>query len=272
LELAGLVGDRVEHVLREPDLFADLDQHPAEVDDDLSVGGRDVVSDIVFEDRQNGPVGCPVGVLPDGPQRRAVEQRFGGVDERIAQYPCQRTTETLELFGKLLIDRRTDIDVLVERVDQPDRHLPTHVVVVEQLRARVHPGVGVEELALDPRVQCAQHHHDRAEDDQQPHHGAMRRLPFDLVGRNGDISRGSVIHAHSSSSFGWCFQTGAGRVGGTLGARGPTPETLAVASNLERHPRLVDRPRRVRRGRGRLEPFRPQSSGATTTLTSLTPA
>jgi hypothetical protein len=206
LELAGLVGDRVEHVLREPDLFADLDQHPAEVDDDLSVGGRDVVSDIVFEDRQNGPVGCPVGVLPDGPQRRAVEQRFGGVDERIAQYPCQRATETLELFGKLLIDRRTDIHVLVERVDQPDRHLPAHVVVVEQLRARVHPGVGVEELALDPRVQGAQHHHDRAEDDQQPHHGAMRRLPFDLVGRSGHISRGSVIHAHSSSSLGWCFQ------------------------------------------------------------------
>ena len=156
---------RVE-LVAETELRPDVDHERAQVERDHAAARRDVAACLVLEDGHQLLVGDPVGGLPEVLDARALQEAVDALDGGLAERPRDRAGESLEVRRKPLLHHRLRVGAFVELVDDVDGERHAHLVVLEQLRARVDPGVGVERLPLDPEGEGAD------EDDERPERGA----------------------------------------------------------------------------------------------------
>ena len=112
-------------------------------------------------------------VLHARPLQEPVDRLLGRTPERTGR----RRREAVEIFRQPLLEPSLDVDVPVELVDDVDRERLADVLVVEHLRARVHPGVGVDRLALDPDGQRPDDEDQRTKGDQAPDQDRPRAGP-----------------------------------------------------------------------------------------------
>jgi hypothetical protein len=138
---------------------------------------------------------------------RSLQELVDSLLRGLAQRAGDGRGEAVEVGGQLLLEPSLDVHVLVELVDDVDGQRRPDLVGLEQLRARLDPGIRVEHLARHPDGERAHEEDERPEAEQAP--GEDRACPRGssfgcLVGNTHATTivpaeRGSVITPRASS-------------------------------------------------------------------------
>ena len=118
---AGFRRKLVQPLLRDAEGGSELDDQLVEVDRDLAVAGRDPVSGLVLEHVHELLLRSRARFDEELLDLRPVEQRLDRVRGRLAQHCRKRRAERLDLLGQPVGQRLSDVDVLVELVDDERR-------------------------------------------------------------------------------------------------------------------------------------------------------
>ena len=202
-----VVGDLVEPVLGDPELGGDLLHQPAEFERDHAIGGREARDLLLTEQRHGRLVRGAVGDLPGAPDHLGAEESFDAGGGRVAERSGHQAGEGAQVVGHPTGQLVADVDALVDLVDEVGGERAADLVVGEQLRRRLDPLVGVEELALDPGVDRREHTDDRRDDDQQ-------RDQHPPIGRPGRLGGGwgvgcvRRIVLHAAGLYSTAFRAG----------------------------------------------------------------
>ena len=124
----------------------------AEVERHLAVAGRDPVARLVLDHVDELLLRQRAGVDPELLDARRVEQAVDRVGRGLAQRARHRSRQRLELLRQPLLEVAGDVDVVVELVDEVHGQRLAHRGILDQLGARLPPGVLVEHLPITQRV------------------------------------------------------------------------------------------------------------------------
>ena len=134
---------------------------------------RAAARDVAVEDLEKLAVGGAVRLLPRHLRGGAPEHLRGVAVGDLAQGRGDRRRERLQVgrerLAQLVLDRRTGVDALQDG----GRQRFADLLVLEQAIARLHPVLGVEQLALRPHRDDAHRPQERREHEKDDHAGAL---------------------------------------------------------------------------------------------------
>jgi len=169
-ERARFLGDPFEHPIGQTESFSQPgDEHPG-VEHDGAVGGADRVGGLVAQDRHEPAVGPLVQLRPRGGHRRRRQQPIGDTDGVALHGGGQRAGQAADGVGEQFPEGAGDVDLAEQLGHQERGERLADVLVVEEAVGHLHPLVGLQHLAVEPRVQRGAHRHRGGHHDQQPHH------------------------------------------------------------------------------------------------------
>ena len=195
-------GDLGQRRVRHPELGPDLRHQLAQVQRDDPVAGRDPVAGLVLEHVDELLLRRRAGLDEDLLHARRLQQPLHTVRNGLPRGGRDRWRQLLEVGGQPLLERGSDIHVVVELVDQEDRERILDLRVLDQPGARVRPGLVVEHLPLHPRRKDRSQRDQRGEHDQRPHertttpaHPARRPIGVDGsgIGRRWGLCHACIL-------------------------------------------------------------------------------
>ena len=145
--------------------LAELDHQRLEVEDDLAALGAER-RHVVLQHVDQLPVRPGHALHPERLDARALEHAHGGPVRELAQARGGRAGQAFLLGGQLLLERRRDVDVREQLLDEAGRDLVADLVVGDHLGGGVRDRVRVEPLEADVAREQAQHREQGRQDDE----------------------------------------------------------------------------------------------------------
>ena len=170
-DLAGVVGDPVDHLVADPDPIRGFDDDRSQVEDHLAFVGRHAIA-AAFEHLDEGRMRLLERDAEEILEHRLLEGAVDDLVRRLAQTCGRGPREALVVRRQLLLDLGLDVHVREELVHGPVRHRASDLVVVEERARRVREDARVEGDAVDPDGERGEEQEEPGDDEHDPHGGS----------------------------------------------------------------------------------------------------